>query len=625
MKSHATPLQLLMCLIVLTAGAPARASDLAEAVSPGAPERVAVVHGPCPTFSWSQVPGAVQYQLIGYELPEGTEPRDLDLSRAEPILLESVSGGATSWTPELSMCLAPGLAHVWFVRAVFEVDQNEVIDAGPWSSPRFFAVSRAPTVEEVEQALQVLGRYMESRGDTAALLHPMAEGRDRPSDSGRPASQSRADALGDQKAVYSASAAIRGRLTAATGETYGVVGISDSPDGAGVGAANMAGGADLVLDGDVNGDTDARITEAGLDRPSAASETFNFQNSGSGTMTLQVDGVEVVTTATDKDTPPREPGNNLGLAGNYLYVVGGSGSGLDADLLDGEDGSFYLDASNINKGTLSDSHLPPNVALVDQTNVFTVDQKLSEAAPTLYFEDTTAGAYDYWAQVNTNTFYLFLDTNDDGSWETPHPMKFSGRDAVFGGNVSVTGALNASGIGVTHSGYFEGAPVAVTAGTDVGPTSGGYLFVGSTSGANLAIDNNEIQAKSTPSTTATLYLNNEGGDVRIGDSGQTTHIRGDLDIIGDLQIGGINGSDVPHDCSWAVYNTADDAIIEVSCPAGKYAIAGSCYSTTTPIRSSGPLGSVVNGDPITDATGWECRFTSSLSGGVTVRALCCYY
>jgi hypothetical protein len=431
--------------------------------------------------------------------------------------------------------------------------------------------------------------------------------------------------------LYSASAAIRGRLTAASGETYGVVGISDSPDGAGVGAANMAGGADLVLDGDVNGETDARITEAGLDRPSAGSESFNFQNSGNGTMTLQVDGIEVVTTATDNDTPPREPGNHLGLSGNSLYVIDGPGSGLDADLLDGEEGSFYRDASNIDKGTLSSSHLPANVALVDQTNVFTVDQKLSEAAPTLYFEDTTAGAYDYWTQVNTNTFYLLLDTDDDGSWDAPHPVKFSGRDAVFGGNVSVTGTVNVSGIGATHSGYFEGAPVAVTAGTDVGPTSGGYLFVGSTTGANLSIDNNEIQAKSTPSTMSTLYLNNEGGDVRIGDSSQKTWVRGDLDVAGDLDVtgdlalSGGNGSNVPHDCVWAVYNAADEATIDVSCPAGKYAIAGSCYSTTTAIRFSGPLGSVSDGDPLTDATGWECRFTSSLSGGLTVRALCCSY
>lgn len=35
--------------------------------------------------------------------------------------------------------------------------------------------------------------------------------------------------------------------------------------------------------------------------------------------------------------------------------LSGSGSGLDADLLDGEDGSYYRDASNLNAGTVSDS------------------------------------------------------------------------------------------------------------------------------------------------------------------------------------------------------------------------------------------------------------------------------
>jgi hypothetical protein len=37
------------------------------------------------------------------------------------------------------------------------------------------------------------------------------------------------------------------------------------------------------------------LTETGLDRNSGGAETFNFQNSGAGAMTLQVDGVEVVT------------------------------------------------------------------------------------------------------------------------------------------------------------------------------------------------------------------------------------------------------------------------------------------------------------------------------------------
>jgi len=52
----------------------------------------------------------------------------------------------------------------------------------------------------------------------------------------------------------------------------------------------------------------------------------------------------------------------------------------------------------------------------------------------------------------------------------------------------------------------------VNGGTDAEPGSGGYIVAGSLSGANIAIDNNEIMARN-DSATSTLYLNNDGGDL----------------------------------------------------------------------------------------------------------------
>ena len=46
-------------------------------------------------------------------------------------------------------------------------------------------------------------------------------------------------------------------------------------------------------------------------------------------------------------------GQNVWYAGND-----GAGSGLDADLLDGQDGAFYRSASNLNAGTVPDARLP---------------------------------------------------------------------------------------------------------------------------------------------------------------------------------------------------------------------------------------------------------------------------
>lgn len=57
-----------------------------------------------------------------------------------------------------------------------------------------------------------------------------------------------------------------------------------------------------------------------------------------------------------------------------LLLEDGAGSGLDADLLDGQQGAFYQNAANITAGTLADARLSANVPLLDAANVFTAVQ-----------------------------------------------------------------------------------------------------------------------------------------------------------------------------------------------------------------------------------------------------------
>jgi len=60
---------------------------------------------------------------------------------------------------------------------------------------------------------------------------------------------------------------------------------------------------------------------------------------------------------------------------NFLIAVDGVGSGLDADLLDGQSGSYYQDANNINAGTLNVARLSTSgVANVGTFNQVRVDQ-----------------------------------------------------------------------------------------------------------------------------------------------------------------------------------------------------------------------------------------------------------
>lgn len=60
---------------------------------------------------------------------------------------------------------------------------------------------------------------------------------------------------------------------------------------------------------------------------------------------------------------------------NRLKTVDGSGSGLDADLLDGYDSSYYTNASNISSGTLSPDRLPDSGVSSGTYTKVTVDSK----------------------------------------------------------------------------------------------------------------------------------------------------------------------------------------------------------------------------------------------------------
>jgi hypothetical protein len=276
-------------LIVAVAGvAVARAP---EGVSPGAIDRYIEVEARCPAFSWGLVPDAEGYVIIVYRLPEGMTPGELDLTRAQEVLYKLVPGAATSWTPDLAHGLEPGANYIWFVRAVFGDTREELGVADEWSHGRFFSVSAVPTVREVEEALDVLRRYAASEGEidprqSAGPIRQASEVAEQ-GDAGAPVQPS----LEGAKTVATAPTAMKGHVSGASGERYGVVGITDSVTGAGLAARNTTGGPDLVLDG--GGLANARVTESGINRHWGAPVSFNIHNTGGGGMTLQVDGTPV--------------------------------------------------------------------------------------------------------------------------------------------------------------------------------------------------------------------------------------------------------------------------------------------------------------------------------------------
>mgnify|MGYP001818044858 CR=1 FL=1 len=241
----------------------------------------------CPTFSWQKVPEAAGYELVAYALPDGVGPSAVTSTELGPeaeVLYVRVPGGATSWTPALDQCLGSGGSYVWFVRAVFEDEVGEEIP-GDWSDGLFFAVPGVPSSEEVANALRVLGRYV---GEDVPADAERNESADAPS---RRAPRIASGIAAVQKSVPTATTAIRGSNTQPTGEVYGVVGVVESPHGAGLAAANLRGGADLVLDGSSTGEVDLLLDQKVLDRSSPSDQVFIMHNSGAGMLNLEVEGV----------------------------------------------------------------------------------------------------------------------------------------------------------------------------------------------------------------------------------------------------------------------------------------------------------------------------------------------
>jgi Protein of unknown function (DUF1566) len=322
------------CLLLLPCAAAMASAPVA--ISPGGLTRTARVEARCPTFSWIPVAQSDGLELVVYGLEESGElaPR--------PALTRVLPPAAASWTPTLEDCLERGGRYAWLLRA--RTSQGEEV----LSSPRLFEIAGQPSEEELARALEVVHRYLEGERTPPAGAALPRDGRssaDAPTSStaSTPRPGNRAPlplALGNGPLGLSVevsdavdtAAAIVGIASGASGDTLGVVGIADSPTGAGVlgfanadtgtdaagvvgeaaatsggatgvygrtfspsgvgvRAANFAGGVDLLLDGA----SPTLLTESAIE---VGGSTFEIGNAADD-LALTLDGKPVVaTTAT---------------------------------------------------------------------------------------------------------------------------------------------------------------------------------------------------------------------------------------------------------------------------------------------------------------------------------------
>lgn len=132
----------------------------------------------------------------------------------------------------------------------------------------------------------------------------------------------------------------------------------------------------------------------------------------------------------------------------------GTGSGLDADVLDGQHGSFYRNASNTNAGTLGDAFLPTTMSEKTFNNSVAIN---SAGNSSLYYQQN--GTYRVEAKFDTNVnewqLHLF---NNVGTWQRNIGFDMDTGAFSIGGFIHCHGEVRAGTTVLQTGGNIEFAP-----------------------------------------------------------------------------------------------------------------------------------------------------------------------
>jgi len=106
-----------------------------------------------------------------------------------------------------------------------------------------------------------------------------------------------------------------------------------------------------------------------------------------------------------------------------IKTVDGAGSGLDADTLDGVQGSNFL-RSNVSDTATGRMTFTGGLVLSGNAGDANSSQLIiSDIAPQIKLLDTDTTHDDFWIHVDSNNFYVLADRNESDTWATPHPMQ----------------------------------------------------------------------------------------------------------------------------------------------------------------------------------------------------------
>ena len=157
--------------------------------------------------------------------------------------------------------------------------------------------------------------------------------------------------------------------------------------------------------------------------------------------------------------------------GNKVFHAGndGSGSNLDSDLLDGQEGSYYRNASNINAGTLNTARLPATFTKAEKITIqatgLTNDVQL-DAADNIIFEagEEESGAIFFRGNNGTSSYRFAKGGQSTHEGFLSFESITADRTYTFP-NTTGTVALTSSNITGTSGGFTAGNASNLNSGT----------------------------------------------------------------------------------------------------------------------------------------------------------------
>lgn len=149
---------------------------------------------------------------------------------------------------------------------------------------------------------------------------------------------------------------------------------------------------------------------------------------------------------------------------DQIKTVDGTGTGLDADLLDGNEGSFYRDAGNLDAGTVPEARLPAASASAKGIVELATDAETTTGTDTTRAV-TPAGLASFVVNATFGSWTpVLVDTSFSPSEGQTYGTNNKGSYTRIGNTVFIQGCLAVASIGsltTSSSAFMRGLPFRV--------------------------------------------------------------------------------------------------------------------------------------------------------------------